>query len=147
MHAMVYDRTEQPVVYRSLGKTSDERLSRIYVILLQIDRLQLTAVYCNRREVKTTPQKTRFRSVNLYKEFAYKSKLSKWLQRQEFDWRHEAQSETQQCVKWPETLGEHVSVSVVDANAWVFMHWRSFFFVVSLFCCQLVLLSFDCLPW
>ena len=33
--------------------------------------------------VKTTPQKTRFRSVNLYKEFAYRSKLSKWLQRQE----------------------------------------------------------------
>ena len=25
--------------------------------------------------VKTTPQKTRFRSVNLYKEFAYKSRI------------------------------------------------------------------------
>ena len=25
--------------------------------------------------VKTTPQKTRFRSVNLYKEFAYKSEI------------------------------------------------------------------------
>ena len=33
--------------------------------------------------VKTTPQKTRFRSVNLNKEFAYKSKWSKWSQRQE----------------------------------------------------------------
>ena len=32
-------------------KTSDERLSRIHPILLQMDRLQLTAVYCNRREV------------------------------------------------------------------------------------------------
>ena len=32
------------------------------------------------RRVKTTPQKTRFRSVKLYKEFAYRSKLSKWLQ-------------------------------------------------------------------
>ena len=31
------------------------------LILLQIDRLQLTAVYCNRRGVKTTPEKTRFR--------------------------------------------------------------------------------------
>ena len=37
---------------------------------------------------------------------------------------------SQQCVKWPETLGE--SVSVVDANAWAIMHWRSFVFVVSL---------------
>ena len=45
------DRTGRPVVYRSLAKTSDEWLSRIHSILLQIDRLQLTAVYCNRREV------------------------------------------------------------------------------------------------
>ena len=58
-------------------------------------------------------------------------KLSKWLRRQQLNWRHEVQSETQQCVKWLETLGEHVSV--VDANAGVFMHWRSFVFVVSLF--------------
>ena len=36
---------------RSLAKTSDERPSRICSILLQIDRLQLTAVYCNRRVV------------------------------------------------------------------------------------------------
>ena len=46
-----YDRTGRPVVYRSLAKTSDEWLSRIHSILLQIDRLQLTAVYCNRRVV------------------------------------------------------------------------------------------------
>ena len=46
-----HDRTGQPVVYRSLGKTSNEWLSRVYFILLQIDRLQLTAVYCNRRGV------------------------------------------------------------------------------------------------
>ena len=39
----------QTVVYKTLAKTSDERLSRIHSILLQIDRLQLTAVYCNRR--------------------------------------------------------------------------------------------------
>ena len=49
MHAKVYDRTVQPVVYESLAKTSDEWLSRIYSILLQIDCLQLTAVYCNQR--------------------------------------------------------------------------------------------------
>ena len=38
-------------VYRTLAKTSDEWLSRIHSILLQIDRLQLTAVYCDRRRV------------------------------------------------------------------------------------------------
>ena len=51
MHAKIYDRTGQPVVYRTLAKTSDEWLSRIHSILLQIDRLQLTAVSCNRRGV------------------------------------------------------------------------------------------------
>ena len=34
----------------------------IYFVI-QIDRLQLTAVYCDRRGVKTTPQMTRFRDV------------------------------------------------------------------------------------
>ena len=61
--------------------------------------------------VKTTPQKTRFRSVNLYKEFAYRSKLSKWLRRQELeidDTKHRAKPNNVKC-------GEHVSV--VDANA------------------------------
>ena len=37
-----YDRTARPVVYRSLAKTSDEWLSRVHAILLQIDRLQVT---------------------------------------------------------------------------------------------------------
>ena len=50
---------------KNLGRMASTNLS----ILSQIDRLQLTAVYwrgivC----VKTTPQKTRFRSVNNCKE-------------------------------------------------------------------------------
>ena len=45
------DLSEQPVVHRTLAKTSDEWLSRIHFILLQLDRLQLTAVYCTQREV------------------------------------------------------------------------------------------------
>ena len=36
---------------QNFGETSDEWLSRIHSILLQIDRLQLTAVSCNRRGV------------------------------------------------------------------------------------------------
>ena len=44
MHAKVYDGTGQPVVYTPLAKTSDEWLSRIYSFLLQMARLQLTAV-------------------------------------------------------------------------------------------------------
>ena len=50
MHAKVCDRTGQPVAYRIWAKNSYEWPSRIHSILLQIDRLQLTAVYCNRRE-------------------------------------------------------------------------------------------------
>ena len=53
--AKACDRTGQPVVYRTLAKTSDEWLSRIHSILLQIDRLQ--------GGVRRTPQKTRFRDV------------------------------------------------------------------------------------
>ena len=49
--AKACDRTEQPVVYRILAKTSAEWLSRVHFILLQIDRLHLTEVYCDRRVV------------------------------------------------------------------------------------------------
>ena len=52
-----------------------------------------------------------------------------------------AERKAQQCVKWPEKLGK--SVSVVDANAWGIMHWRSF-----VFCCLSSLLSVSVIvPW
>ena len=54
-----------------------------FSVLLQIDRLQLTAVYCNRRECKDNTSRDPFSQCELYKEFAYRSKLSKWFQRQE----------------------------------------------------------------
>ena len=47
--AKACDWSGQHVIYRTLSKTSEEWLPRIHPILLQIDRLQLTAVYCNRR--------------------------------------------------------------------------------------------------
>ena len=49
--AKACDRSGQPVAYRTLANTSDEWLSRIRFMLLQLDRLQLTAVHCNRRGV------------------------------------------------------------------------------------------------
>ena len=55
--AKACDRSVKPVVYRTLAKTSDDWLSRIHFILLQLDRLQLTAVYCNRRVCKYTTSK------------------------------------------------------------------------------------------
>ena len=71
------------------AKTSDERLSRIFLIVLSFvaDRsftadgglLQPTG------SAKTTPQKTRFRSVNSTRNLRTCQKLSKWLQRQEFN--------------------------------------------------------------
>ena len=96
-----------------------------------------------RWDVKTTPHKTVFAVWNYTRNLRTSQKLNKFVQRQiEFTKRSTAKS--QQCVKWYKTLGE--SVSVVDANAWAIMHWRSFVFVVSLFCCQFVSLPFDCLP-
>ena len=38
-----------------------------------VNFLQFISAVC---DVKTTPQKTRFRSVNLFKEFVYRSKLN-----------------------------------------------------------------------
>ena len=55
--------------------TSDVRLSRFVLFLLQLDRLQLTAVYYNRRVCKDNTSQDRFRSVKSYKEFAYKSEI------------------------------------------------------------------------
>ena len=66
--------TEATGLLAVFGKLLRKRLSRIQFILLQMDRLQLTAVYCNRRKrkslqrllavsVKTTPQMTRFRGA------------------------------------------------------------------------------------
>ena len=49
-------------LFTELWRKPQTCFSRIHSILLQIDRLQLTAVYCNRWcGVKTTLQKTRFR--------------------------------------------------------------------------------------
>ena len=42
---------------------------------LQADLQQLTAVCCNRRGCKDNTSQDRFRSVNLYKEFAYRSEI------------------------------------------------------------------------
>ena len=61
----LHDRTEKPVVYRSLYENPQtngvHEFMLLFSVLLQIDRLQLTAVYCNRLGgVKTTPQKDPF---------------------------------------------------------------------------------------
>ena len=46
-----YDRTGQPVVYRSLAKNLRRMSFTNSFFLLLIDRLQLTAVYCNPQRV------------------------------------------------------------------------------------------------
>ena len=52
MHAKVYDRTVKPVVFGLWIKSQTNGFHEfvfLFSILLQLDRLQLTAVYCNRR--------------------------------------------------------------------------------------------------
>ena len=68
----VCDRTEQPVVYRTLAKTSDKWLSRFHSILSQIDRLQLTAVYCNRRGCKDNTSKDPFSLCEICKNLGHR---------------------------------------------------------------------------
>ena len=87
MHAKRYDRTVKPVVFGLWVKPQTNDFHEFVFIVLYVVAIRsftgdgglLQPTGC----VKTTPQKTRSRSVNLYEEFAYRSKLSKWLQRQE----------------------------------------------------------------
>ena len=54
MHAKIYDRTGQPFVFELWEKPHTNgfhEFTLLFSILLQMDRLQLTAVYCNQREV------------------------------------------------------------------------------------------------
>ena len=78
------DRTEKAVCDRSLNDFHEFVFIVLYFVAIGSftpdgGLLQPTG------GVKTTPQKTRVRSVNLYEEFAYRSTLSKWLQRQQLN--------------------------------------------------------------
>ena len=75
-HAKIYDRTEQLVVCRlwiNLRRATFTIFFSYFVAdgSFTADGRLLQSTGC----VKTTPQKTRFRSVNLYKEFAYRSEI------------------------------------------------------------------------
>ena len=50
-HAKIYDGAVKPVVVGLWMKPQTNGFHEFVFILLQLDRLQLTAVYCNRRGV------------------------------------------------------------------------------------------------
>ena len=85
MHAKRYYSTVKPVVFGLWIKPQTNDLHEfVFYCSLFVAIGSFTAdggLLQPTGGVKTTPQKTRFRSVKLYKEFAYRSKLSKWLQR------------------------------------------------------------------
>ena len=63
MHAKIYGRTGQPVVFDLWVKPQTNGFHEfilLFYILLQMDRLQLTAVYCNRRGCKDNTSKDPF---------------------------------------------------------------------------------------
>ena len=86
-HAKIYDRTVKPVVFHLWIKPQTNGFHEfVFIVLYFVVLGSFTAdggLLQPTGGVKTTPQKTRFRNVNLSKDFAYRSKLSKWLQRQE----------------------------------------------------------------
>ena len=76
IHAKRHDRTGRPVVCRLWIRPQTCDFHIFFFILLQLDRLQLTAVCCNRWWVcKENTWQDHFRSVNLYKEFAYRLEI------------------------------------------------------------------------
>ena len=71
--AKVCDRTGQPVVYRTLAKTLRRTaFTNSFFSWLQIDRLQLTAVYCNRRRCKDNTSKDPFSRCEICKNLGYR---------------------------------------------------------------------------
>ena len=73
MHAKRHDRTEKPVVCRLWIKPQTSDFHDFFIVLYFVAIGSFTAdggLLPPTGGVKTTPQKTRFRSVNLYKEFA-----------------------------------------------------------------------------
>ena len=79
MLAKRYDRTGKPVVFRLWIKPHTNDFHEfVFNVLSFVAIGSFTAdggLLQPTGSVKTTPQKTRFRSVNLYKEFAYRSKI------------------------------------------------------------------------
>ena len=78
MHANRYDRTGTPVVSRLRVKPQTNDFHVFFNVLYFVAIGSFTAdggLVQPTESVQTTPQKTRFRSVNLYKEFAYRSKI------------------------------------------------------------------------
>ena len=66
MHAKNAIERDNPLFTELWRKPQTNDFSKKYFILLQKDRLQLTAVYCNRRGcVRTTPQKPVFSLLNM----------------------------------------------------------------------------------
>ena len=73
LRAKRHDRTGGPVFLPSLDKTSDVPSFKIF-LLLQLDRLQLSAPNASvAGKCKDNTSQVHFRSVNLYKEFSYRS--------------------------------------------------------------------------
>ena len=62
----------EPVIDITLAKTTEEWLSRVQFILLQLDRSQLTAVHCNRRVCKDNTSKDPFSRCEICKTLRYR---------------------------------------------------------------------------
>ena len=78
MHAKRYDRTVKPVVFSLWIKPQTNDFQEIIFDVLYfvaIGSFTADGGLLQPTREKTTPQKTRFRSVNLYKEFAYRSQI------------------------------------------------------------------------
>ena len=129
---------------RSLEKTSDERLSRFWdcpLFLLKLDRLHLTAATDG--DCKNN-SKHQFRGVNLYKEFAYKSKIEQMgtTTTIELTTRSTKRNPTMCEVTWKHLENMWMQLTPMHKSSNI----ENTSFCVGSFCCQLVSLSFDCLP-
>ena len=91
------------------------------------------------RGVKTTRQKTRFRSVRIYKickEFTYRWKLNMWEHWQQVKWWHECRAtSTTTCLVWPQTWCLWTLTRTKTEDSWVPWACLSVVSLLSCSCC------------
>ena len=150
MHAKIYDRTVKPVVFGLWIKPQTNGFHEFVFVLYFVAIGSFTAdggllqptVWC-----KDNTSKDPFSQCELYKEVAYRSKLSKRLQRQELKLttgsteRNPTMCEVTWNTWWTRE-SERSWCQCMSLHALKILRFRSLSF-----CCQLVSLSFDCLPW
>ena len=132
MHAKIHDRTGQPVLFDLWVKPQTSGFHEfilLFSILLQTDRLQLTAVYCDRRVCKDNTSKDPFSQceelqgihIQLKNEYVGMTQCRT--------------TSTKTCLMWPQTWIMCTLTRTTTEDSWVPFVRSSVMSLLSCYCC------------